>query len=62
MKLVETPLCSLCNNFTESATYFFPNALQPKLSGADHDLLIFCMIKETVQLCQTLIILIKRSG
>ena len=24
MKLVETPLCSLCNNFTESVLHFFP--------------------------------------
>ena len=33
MKLVETPLCSLCNNFTESALHFFLNVVQLKLSG-----------------------------
>ena len=33
MTLVVTPLCSLCNKFTESAIHFFPNVVQPKLFG-----------------------------
>ena len=33
MKLVVTPLCSLCNKFTEVRYTFFPNVVQPKLSG-----------------------------
>ena len=33
IKLVVTPLCSLCNKFTESAIHFFPDVVQPKLYG-----------------------------
>ena len=33
MKIVVTPLCSLCNKFTENAIHFFPNVVQPKLFG-----------------------------